>query len=42
MYHKIGYQFYADGTQLYISFKCEEALEVILKLNSFLLLIIGG
>ena len=35
-YHKIGYQFYADDTQLYISFKCKQSLESILKVNSCL------
>ena len=29
----IGYHVYSDDTQLYISFKCEEPLEAILKLN---------
>ena len=36
MYHKIGYHVYADDTQLYTSFKCQQALEIILKLNSCL------
>ena len=33
MYHNIVY---ADDTQLYISFKCKQPLEAILKLNSCL------
>ena len=35
-YHKIGYDVYADDTQLYISFKCKQPLESILKVNSCL------
>ena len=35
-YHKIGYQVYADDTQLYISFKCKQPLESISKVNSCL------
>ena len=36
MYHNNGYHVYADETQLYISFKCTQPLEAILKLNSCL------
>ena len=35
-YHKIDYHVYADGTQLYISFKCKQPLEAISKVNSCL------
>ena len=33
-YHKIGYQGYADDTQLYISFKCKQQFEALSKVNS--------
>ena len=36
MYHKIGYHVYTEDTQLYISFKCNQSLEAISKLNSCL------
>ena len=32
-YHKIGYHFYADDTQSYISFKCKQLFEAILEIN---------
>ena len=32
----ISYLVYADDTQLYVSFKCKQPLEVISKLNSCL------
>ena len=35
-YHKIGYHVYANDTQLYMSFKCKQALEAISKANSCL------
>ena len=35
-YHNIGYYVYADDTQLYVLFKCEQPLEAISKLNSCL------
>ena len=35
-YHNIGYYAYADDTQLFVSFKCKQPLEVISKLNSCL------
>ena len=34
LYHKIGYHVYADDAQLYISFKCNQPLEAISKVNS--------
>ena len=36
MYHKIGCHVYADDFQLDISFKCEQSLEDISKVNSCL------
>ena len=36
MYHNIGYHVYADDTQSYVLFKCEQPLEAISKLNSCL------
>ena len=33
MDHNIGYHVYADNPELYISFKCEQPLEEILKLK---------
>ena len=36
MYHKIGYHVYAEETQLYISFKCMQTFETIMKLNNCL------
>ena len=36
MYPKIGYHVYADDTQLFISFKCKQPLEVISKVNNCL------
>ena len=35
-YHNIGYNVYADDTQLYVPFKCKQPLEAISKLNSCL------
>ena len=32
-YHKFGYHFYVDDTQLYISFKCKQPFEAISKVN---------
>ena len=32
----IGYHVYADGTQLYVSFKCKQSLEALPKLSSCL------
>ena len=33
-YHDIGYHVYADDTQLYISFKCNDPTAYLPKLNS--------
>ena len=36
-HHNIGYHIYADDTQLYISFKCNDPLATLAKLNSCIL-----
>ena len=28
-FHKIGYQVYADDTQIYVSFKCDDPLQAL-------------
>ena len=35
-YHSIGYDIYADDTQLYISFKSNTPLASLIKLNHFI------
>ena len=35
-FHKIGYYVYADDTQIYVSFKCDDPSQALDKINVFI------